>query len=77
MQIISVLAATFEHGIGGTIVYSLIGIFMVFLAIKLIDLIFPGVLKHQIAEDRNLALGVITGATILGICIIVAAAITS
>ena len=64
-----------ERGLIGTIVYSLVGIIMVFIAIKMLDIIFPGILKHQITEDKNMALAVVTGATILGICIIVASAI--
>ena len=58
----------------GTLIYSVIGIIMAFLSFKVCDLITPGDLSKDIA-DNNIALGVLTGLTILGICIIIAAAI--
>ena len=66
---------TFVDGVVSTLVYGLVGIFMAFFAMKLIDLATPGDLGKQIGEDRNVAMALLVGCLILGICIIIAAAI--
>jgi uncharacterized membrane protein YjfL (UPF0719 family) len=64
-----------ERGLVGTIVYSLVGILMAVLAFKIIDLVLPGKMTHQITEDRNVAVALVASSLILGVCIIIAAAI--
>ncbi len=66
----------YEKGIPGTLIYSAVGILIALLAFKVIDWITPGKLSKQITEEKNVALAIVTGALILGICIIVAAAIS-
>lgn len=66
-----------EKGILGTILYSAIGMIMAIVAYRIIDIIIPGKISHQITEDKNLAVGVVVAAFMLGICIIIAAAIVS
>jgi len=66
-----------ENGIVGTILYSLIGILMALLAYRMIDMIIPGKMSHQIAEDKNVAVALLASSMILGICIIIAAAIAN
>lgn len=61
-------------GLISTIVYSVIGIMMAFVSYKVIDLVTPGDLSKDIAKD-SVALAIVAGLTILGICIIIAAAI--
>ena len=61
-------------GIIATIIYSAIGIIMAFISYKVIDLITPGDLGRDIAEN-SIALAILTGLTVLGVCIIIAAAI--
>lgn len=65
-----------EKGILGTIVFSLLGILMCVLGYKIVDWLIPGNLAKQIAEEKNMAVALVAAAMILGICIIVAAAIT-
>ncbi len=65
-----------ERGILGTIVFSLIGIGMCVLGYKIADWLIPGHMSKQIAEEKNVAAAIVAAAMILGICIIIAAAIT-
>lgn len=66
-----------ERGIVGTLVYSAIGIIMCVIGFKIVDWLIPGHLAKQIAEDKNMAVGLVAASMILGICIIIAAAIAS
>ena len=66
-----------ERGMLGTVIYSILGLIMMILAIKVIDWLTPGKLMKQLAEDKNIALAIFTGAAVLGICIIIASAIAS
>jgi putative membrane protein len=70
-------APIYERGVLGTLVFSAIGLVMSIVAYKIIDLLIPGHMSKQIAEDKNLAVGVVAAAMILGICIIIAASIAS
>lgn len=63
-------------GIIATIVYGAIGMVMAFVAYRVVDLLTPGDLGKDIA-DGNTALAILAGLKILGICIIIAAAIAS
>jgi putative membrane protein len=64
-----------SKGVVGSLVYAIIGILMSVLSFKIVDAIIPGKLSRQIAEDRNVAIAIVAGSMILGICIIIAAAI--
>ena len=59
----------------GSIVYSLIGIFLVGLAFVIVDKITPYDLWKELVENRNQALATVVAAFVLAIAIIVAAAI--
>ena len=59
-----------------TVMYSGIGIVMAFVGYKCIDLLTPGDLGKDIA-DNNIALAVLTGLTMLGICLIIASVLAS
>ena len=59
-----------------TFVYSAIGIVMAFFSYKVIDLLTPGNLSADIANN-NIALAILAGLTNLGICVIIAAAVAS
>ena len=61
--------------IAATIVYSLIGMALFALAFWLFDKMAPFSIRKEIEDDQNTALGVILGSAMLGIAIIVAAAI--
>ncbi|HET7669521.1 MAG TPA: DUF350 domain-containing protein [Burkholderiales bacterium] len=59
----------------GSIVYSVIGIFLVGLAFLIVDKITPYDLWKELVESRNQALATVVAAFVLAIAIIVAAAI--
>jgi uncharacterized membrane protein YjfL (UPF0719 family) len=69
------LVVSLETGFIGSVVFALLGILLAMLAAKVVDWITPGSLFKQLAEERNLPLAVFTGFLVLGICIIIAAAI--
>ena len=67
-----------EHliqGIVDSLVFSLIGVIVFGLAFWGIVKICPFSLKKEIEEDQNTALGIIIGAVILGLSIIIAVSI--
>jgi uncharacterized membrane protein YjfL (UPF0719 family) len=51
-----------------------IGIFLAILGYKIFDRCTPGHLHREIIEHRNVAAAIIGGSVILGVCIIIAAA---
>lgn len=71
------LYSIMEKGVVGTVLYSLIGIIVMVLAVKVVDIITPGNLFQQISKEENLPLAIFTSAMVIGIAIIIAAAIVS
>lgn len=59
----------------GTVVYSAIGIVVFLIAYRLIEKISPFSVKKEIGEDQNVALGIMIGSVMIGLSIIIAAAI--
>ena len=59
-----------------SIVYSLIGIVMFALSFLIIKLVTPFSLRKEIEEDQNTALGVIMGSVVIGLALIISAAIS-
>ena len=66
-----------ERGVLGTLVYAGIGILMLILAFKAKDILLPGNLAKQLVEEKNIAVAIVTAAFLLGISLIIAAAISS
>ncbi len=58
-----------------TIVYAAIGIILFCLAFFIIDKLTPGDMWKELIEKQNLAVAIVAGFAVLGVCIIVAAAI--
>lgn len=58
-----------------SIVYALLGIVIFVAGFIIVDKLTPYDLWKQLVEEKNLALAIVVGATALGICIIIAAAI--
>jgi len=56
------------------LLFAAIGIAAAILGYKMFDKCTPGDLNKEIIENRNVAAAIVAGAVILGICIIVAAA---
>ncbi|HLV20431.1 MAG TPA: DUF350 domain-containing protein [Polyangiaceae bacterium] len=65
----------FVKALVASIVYSLLGIVMFALSFVIIKMIVPFSLRKEIEEDHNTALAILIGAVILGLSIIIAAAI--
>jgi putative membrane protein len=64
-----------EKAIINSIVFGLIGMGLFAVAIKLMGKVLPFSIQKEIADDQNTALAVVMGSVLLGIAIIVAAAI--
>lgn len=59
----------------GALIYSLIGIVLFAVAFLVIVKIAPFSIRKEIEEDQNTSLGIIIGAVILGISMIISAAV--
>jgi uncharacterized membrane protein YjfL (UPF0719 family) len=59
----------------GTLLYSVIGIVVFLAAFFIIVKISPFSVRKEISQDHNVALGVLIGSVIIGLSIIIAAAI--
>lgn len=73
MTLIDTLAL--YDGIPVTAAYAVVGLVLALLSYQIIDWITPGRLSKKIAEEGNVALAIVVGALMLGVCIIIAAAI--
>jgi len=58
-----------------TLAFGLAGIFLAIVGFKLFDAFTKFDLEKEICDNRNMAVAVLCGAMLLGICLIVAAAI--
>ena len=67
--------APFVKALVASIVYSLIGILMFAASFLIIRLVAPFSLRKEIEEDQNTAIAILIGSVILGLSIIIAAAI--
>jgi len=63
------------QALGYMAVFALVGIVVAVLGYKIFDKCTPGDMNKEIVENRNVAAAIVAGAVILGVCIIVAAAI--
>ena len=63
------------HQVTSTVVFSVLGMVLLGIFFALLPRILPFSLKKEMEEDQNVALGIVMGAMMLGIAIIVAAAI--
>ncbi|RME42812.1 MAG: DUF350 domain-containing protein [Deltaproteobacteria bacterium] len=60
-----------------TIVYSMLGIVLALLSYRIFNFSVPFDLTKELEDDQNVALGIVCGAMMLGVAIIIAAAISS
>ena len=67
-------AQTLGQAIGYMVLFSAVGIVAAIAGYKLFDKCTPGDLHHEILQNRNTAAAIIAGSVILGVCIIIAAA---
>jgi uncharacterized membrane protein YjfL (UPF0719 family) len=66
---------SFGMAVLSTLIFGAIGIVLAIFAFKLFDKLTPGKLDEEILQKQNIAAAILAGAFILGVCIIVAAAI--
>ena len=59
------------------LIFAAVGIAAAVIGYKVFDKCTPGDLNKEILENKNVAAAVIAGAVILGVCIIIAAAMMS
>lgn len=67
-------AQTIWEAIAYMFFFAIAGIGAAIAGYKLFDLCTPGDLHKEILENKNIAAAIVAGAVILGVCIIVAAA---
>ena len=67
-------AQTLPQALGNMLLFALVGIGAAIAGYKLFDACTPGDLNKEILEHRNVAAAIIAAAVILGVCIIIAAA---
>lgn len=67
-------AQSLGQALGYMALFAAIGIVMAIVGYKLFDKCTPGELHKEIVENKNVAAAIIGGAVILGVCIIIAAA---
>ncbi len=60
-----------------SVVYALIGVGIFAVAFILLEKIAPFSLRKELAEDDNVAVGIVLGSIVIGLSIIIAAAIGS
>ena len=63
------------RGIVAALLYSTIGLVMFSIAFWIMNKVVPFSIRKEIEEDQNTALGVVIGAVIIGIALIVSAAV--
>lgn len=64
-------------GVIDTVIYCLVGMAMMGIGIGLVVLISPFSVKKEIQDDQNTSLGIIIGAIIIGIAIIISGVLSS
>jgi uncharacterized membrane protein YjfL (UPF0719 family) len=69
------LFESLEKGLLETVIFAILGIVFCIIGYKVVDWLIPGDMGKQIADDKNVAIAIVAASMILGICIIVAAAI--
>ena len=66
----------FLQAAGSSVVFGSIGIVLAVVGFKLFDLITPFNLEKEMCENKNVAVGILCGAIVVGICHIIAASIS-
>ncbi len=63
------------QGVVASLVYAAIGMAVLVAGFFIVKLIFPFNINKEIEQDQNTALGIVIGSFILGLSVIIAAAI--
>jgi putative membrane protein len=65
---------TLTQAIANMLIFAVLGIAMAVVGYKVFDKCTPGDLTKEIIENKNVAAAIVGGAVILGVCLIIAAA---
>lgn len=68
-------SATVFDGILLTVLFAALGITLMLVAFKLIDFVTPGKLGAEIIEKRNVAASILAGSLVIGVALIISAAL--
>lgn len=74
-QVVLPVAALSENSIVSALLFSAMGLLLFGLAFFVIVKVSPFSIRKEIEEDQNTSLGIIIGAVIIGISLIISAAI--
>ena len=66
---------TFVNAIIASVVFSIIGMVFFGIAFFIINKVAPFSIRKEIEEDQNTALGIVIGSVIIGVAMIVSAAL--
>ena len=66
----------FAGAVLSSVVFGLTGIILAVVGFKLFDLVTPFNLEKEMCENKNVAVGILCGAIVLGICHIIAASMS-
>ena len=67
-------AQTLGQAILNMVIFAVLGIVLAVLGYKVLDKCTPGDLSKEILENKNVAAAILAAAVILGLCVIIAAA---
>jgi uncharacterized membrane protein YjfL (UPF0719 family) len=67
-------AQTLVQALANVAIFAIVGTLLAIVYYKLFDKCTPGDINREIVEHRNVAAAIVAGAVILGVCIIIAAA---
>jgi uncharacterized membrane protein YjfL (UPF0719 family) len=67
-------AQTLGQALGYMVLFSAVGIIAAIAGYKLFDKCTPGDLHQEILQNKNIAAAIVAGSVILGVCMIIAAA---
>jgi uncharacterized membrane protein YjfL (UPF0719 family) len=67
-------AQTLWEALGQMLLFAAVGVAAAVLGYKVFDKCTPGDLNKEIVENKNVAAAIVAGAVILGVCLIIAAA---
>ena len=63
------------HGLANALVYTAIGVLIFAAAFWIMAKVIPFSVRKEIEEDQNTALGIIMGSVVIGLALIIAAAV--
>ena len=66
---------TLLHAVVSSLAFSLIGMLMFALAMWIVGKVLPFSLRKEIEDDQNTSLGIVLGAIIIGLAMIISTAI--